>query len=215
MSSDSSKTPTLRRLPQQARSAERVNHILNTADALFAEMGFESATMVAIAARAQTSVGSLYRFFPDKVSILEALALRYLDQLQQVMAELHTPAAIHEPLTTYVSRVSEAFNQFFLNHPGFCTIFVDSYGVSSGILAIKAEVDRQIAEQLATFYAQRIPNLTPEDAEVIALVMVSIVSKLHTLAFSRDEVFQIRVMMEVERLIFLYLQSYSPNSEVT
>ncbi|MBD2037687.1 TetR family transcriptional regulator [Leptolyngbya sp. FACHB-321] len=213
MSSDSSKASSLRRLPQQDRSAKRVNHILNTADALFAELGFESATMVEIAARAQTSVGSLYRFFPDKVSILEALALCYLDQLQQVMAELHTPAAIHEPLTTYVDRVSAAFNQFFLSHPGFRTIFVDSYGVSSEILAIKTQVDRQIAEQLATFYAQRIPNLTTEDAEVIALVMVSIVSKLHTLAFSRDEEFQARMMVEVKRLILLYLQSYLSSGE--
>lgn len=131
------------------------------------------------------------------------------------MAAVHTSEAIHQPLTIYVERVSDAFNQFFLTHPGFRTIFVDSYGVSPEILAIKAGIDRQIAEQLAIFYAQRIPNLTTEDAEVIALVMVSIVSKLHTLAFSRDEAFQVRVMMEVKRLTLLYLQSYISNNQST
>lgn len=206
--SESSKPNAMRRKPQQARSTERVSHILNTADAVFAEMGFESATTIEIAARAQTSVGSVYRFFPDKISILEALAARYLEELQQVMAKLHTPEAIHQPLTIYINQVSDAFNQFFLSHPGFRTIFVDSYGVSSEILAIKMEVDRQIAEHLSTFYAQRIPNLTAQDAEIIALVMVSIVSKLHTLAFSRDEAFQERVMIEIKKLTLLYLQSF-------
>jgi AcrR family transcriptional regulator len=62
----SSDSDQMRRKPQQARSIERVNHILKIADEVFAEMGFEAATTIEIAARAKISVGSLYRFFPDK-----------------------------------------------------------------------------------------------------------------------------------------------------
>jgi len=52
----------LRRLPQQARSRERFNRILDAAAELFAEIGYESATTDEIAKRANTSVGGLYRF---------------------------------------------------------------------------------------------------------------------------------------------------------
>ncbi len=204
----SSKSAQMRRKPQQARSTERVNHILNVADEVFAEMGFEAATTIEIAARAKTSVGSLYRFFPDKATILKALAVRYLEQLQQVIAGLHTPEAVYLPLAVYVDRASDAFNQFFTEHPGFRSVFVHSHGASSEVLAMQAEVDHQIAEHLAAFYALRAPTLKPEECELIALVTVAMVSKLHVLSLSRDEAFRDRVMAEVKKLTLTYLQLY-------
>jgi AcrR family transcriptional regulator len=198
----------MRRKPQQARSIERVNHILNIADEVFALRGFEGATTIEIAARAKMSVGSLYRFFPDKVAILKALAVRYLEQLQQAIAQLHTPEAVHLPLSVYVDRASDAFNQFFIEHPGFRSVFVHSHGASAEVLAMQAEVDRQIAKQLAAFYALRVPSLKPEESELIALVTVSMVGKLHVLSLSRDETFRERVMAEVKKLTLVYLQLY-------
>ena len=204
----SSNSDQMRRKPQQARSIERVNHILNIADEVFALRGFEGATTIEIAARAKMSVGSLYRFFPDKVAILKALAVRYLEQLQQAIAQLHTPEAVHLPLSVYVDRASDAFNQFFIEHPGFRSVFVHSHGASAEVLAMQAEVDRQIAKQLAAFYALRVPSLKPEESELIALVTVSMVGKLHVLSLSRDETFRERVMAEVKKLTLVYLQLY-------
>jgi AcrR family transcriptional regulator len=204
----SSNSDQMRRKPQQARSIERVNQILNIADEVFALRGFEGATTIEIAARAKMSVGSLYRFFPDKVAILKALAVRYLEQLQQAIAQLHTPEAVHLPLSVYVDRASDAFNQFFIEHPGFRSVFVHSHGASAEVLAMQAEVDRQIAKQLAAFYALRVPSLKPEESELIALVTVSMVGKLHVLSLSRDETFRERVMAEVKKLTLVYLQLY-------
>jgi AcrR family transcriptional regulator len=204
----SSNSDQMRRKPQQARSIERVNHILNIADEVFALRGFEGATTIEIAARAKMSVGSLYRFFPDKVAILKALAVRYLEQLQYAIAQLHTPEAVHLPLSVYVEQASDAFNQFFIEHPGFRSVFVHSHGASAEVLAMQAEVDRQIAKQLAAFYALRVPSLKPEESELIALVTVSMVGKLHVLSLSGDEVFRERVMAEVKKLTLVYLQLY-------
>jgi AcrR family transcriptional regulator len=204
----SSNSHQMRRKPQQARSIERVNDILNVADEVFAEMGFEGATTIEIAARAKMSVGSLYRFFPDKVAILKALAGSYLEQLQQAIAQLHTPEAVHLPLSVYVERASDAFNQFFIEHPGFRSVFVHSHGASAEVLAMQALVDRQIAKQLAAFYTLRVPRLNPEESELIALVTVSMVSKLHVLSLSGDEAFQERVMTEVKKVTLAYLQLY-------
>jgi len=63
-----------RRLPQQARSRQRFNQILDAAARTFDEVGYEAATTEMIAVRANTSIGSLYRFFSDKSAILYALA---------------------------------------------------------------------------------------------------------------------------------------------
>jgi AcrR family transcriptional regulator len=198
----------MRRKPQQARSIERVNHILKIADEVFAEMGFEAATTIEIAARAKMSVGSLYRFFPDKTAILKALAGRYLEQLQEAIAKLHTPETVHLPLAVYVERASDTFNQFFIEHPGFRAVFVHSHGASSEVLAMQALVDREIATHLAAFYALRAPKLKLEECELIASVTVAMVSKLHVLSLSRDEAFRERVMAEIKKLLLTYMQLY-------
>ena len=52
-----------RRVPQQARSRERYNLILDSAARLFAEVGYEAATTNAIADVAGVSIGSLYQYF--------------------------------------------------------------------------------------------------------------------------------------------------------
>lgn len=65
----------LRRLPQQSRSQQRVVQILEAAVRVFSEVGYEAASTTAIAKQAKTSVGSLYRFFPDKAVILQALGM--------------------------------------------------------------------------------------------------------------------------------------------
>jgi len=50
----------MRRVPQQDRGQRRVEKILDAAAEVIAEVGVQAATTNAIAARAETSVGSLY-----------------------------------------------------------------------------------------------------------------------------------------------------------
>lgn len=64
------------RTPQQNRGEVRVVAILDACERLL--VGDDSTlTMHGVAAEAQTSIGSLYHFFPDKQSLLEALAERH------------------------------------------------------------------------------------------------------------------------------------------
>lgn len=63
--------------PKRARGHLRVAAILDAAAALFAERGYEATTMTEVAARSRTAIGSLYRFFPTKEALAEALSLRY------------------------------------------------------------------------------------------------------------------------------------------
>ncbi len=57
------------------------------------ERGFEAATMAEIAARADAKIGSLYRFFPNKEAVAEALMARYAEVLQAEYAAIHARAA--------------------------------------------------------------------------------------------------------------------------
>lgn len=74
--------PTWRE-PQRARGRSRVNSILDTALAIFTEQGFGAATMSEISDRSKTSIGSLYRFFPTKESIADALVYRHSVRVEE------------------------------------------------------------------------------------------------------------------------------------
>ena len=68
----------LRREPRQARSRARLAQILAAADAILAEEGVEALTIRRIAERAGVPVGTLYQFFPDKGSVVDAVARAYI-----------------------------------------------------------------------------------------------------------------------------------------
>ncbi|GAA0472737.1 MULTISPECIES: TetR/AcrR family transcriptional regulator [Streptomyces] len=72
-------TPSLRRAPVQRRSAERLTRILDACAEVLDEQGYDDLSTRAVAARAEVPIGSVYRFFPNKRAMAEALALRNLD----------------------------------------------------------------------------------------------------------------------------------------
>jgi len=51
-------------------------------------MGYDRATMSEIAERADSSIGSLYQFFPNKRSLAEALRALYITEIEQSWATL-------------------------------------------------------------------------------------------------------------------------------
>src|ERR1700690_1046063 len=76
--SDLSSDAIARRIPLQERSRARVLRILDAAAELFASVGYDAATTEEIAARARTSIGSIYQFFPNKRAMFDAITARHL-----------------------------------------------------------------------------------------------------------------------------------------
>src|ERR1700689_2841517 len=68
--------------PQQERSMRRLAGFLDAAAELFAEVGYEAATMTAVAERSGSSIGALYNYFPDKQSIAFTLLNQYSQELE-------------------------------------------------------------------------------------------------------------------------------------
>src|SRR6202007_2083064 len=81
-------SPIERPVPQQQRSSRRVAEDLDTAAGLFAEGGYEAKTMTAIAERAGSSLGGLYRYFPDKPTLALALYRQYSQEVDGVWTPL-------------------------------------------------------------------------------------------------------------------------------
>ena len=61
----------LRNTPIQNRSQSRLTTIEDAARAALAELGRDRLTTASIAERANCSIGTVYRYFPDRVAILD------------------------------------------------------------------------------------------------------------------------------------------------
>lgn len=76
------------RTPKRRRGHDRVAVLLEAAATVFVEKGYDAATMTEIAAKAHSSIGSLYQFFPTKPLLAEALHIDRLERLKAVFQDI-------------------------------------------------------------------------------------------------------------------------------
>lgn len=177
------KETLLRRVPQQDRGQRRVNKILEAAAQLFAELGYETATTNAIAARANTSIGSLYQFFPNKEAILQALAAHYLEHLGELYDTILTPETALLPLAVLLNRIIDPLAEFKASHPGFEAIVAGAYA-SPSLAATAVELQQVLIRRVEVIFAVRAPALDSNQLRLYATISVAVAEALFPLAES-------------------------------
>ena len=112
---------TPRRVPLQGRSQETVQRILDAASRLLERVPLDDLTTSRIATESDVSIGGLYRFFPDKQAILDAIAVA-----RQKEFEEHIAASFLEDLPrdgrVFFGRMIDAYVDFLEHHPDFRTL---------------------------------------------------------------------------------------------
>jgi AcrR family transcriptional regulator len=196
----------MRHVPQQTRSQQRVDLILETASLLFSEVGYEAVTTNAIAERADISIGSLYRYFPDKEAIMRALTRRYFDRMRELYDEVFTPDAVYLPLPVLLDRLIDPFVELHSSYPGFKAILF-GVDVSDEVAAAAAELEDMTLERIEGFVRISAPQLDEERAHIVALLCkASVKSALSLMDQSPDVETQAKVTAEVKRMLQAYLE---------
>ncbi len=108
----------LRNSPVQARSTARITALLDAAADVVSEIGFERLTTAMVADRAGASIGTVYRYFPDRIALLQALASRNLERvLSRIADEVVSPR--HPDWSSALMGAFEVFVDAFRTEPGF------------------------------------------------------------------------------------------------
>jgi AcrR family transcriptional regulator len=138
---------TLRNEPVQARSAARLAALLDATAEVLDEVGYERLTTAMIAERAGASIGTVYRYFPDRLAVLQALGRRNLASFQ---AELGERFAEHAPQhwSAVVDALLALLEQRFASEPGFRSIRFGDV-IDLGLQGDRPEGGDQLAGQLA------------------------------------------------------------------
>lgn len=170
---------------RQARGRARIESILDAAEELVAEVGYDEMTTNLVAARAGISPGSLYQYFGNKAEILDGLLDRYTTRMEQFWDEELGAEAGTLPIDTVVDGVVDAVVAFKSDRPAFWALFHGS--VTSDVLARAARcLDDQLADRLDGLYAIRAPHLPPARRRLVAQVTVATVKALMPLVIEKS-----------------------------
>ena len=164
--------PLVRVRAQQARSRATLERILISAGKTFDEVGFEGATMEAIAIRAEVSIGSVYRFFNDKQSLILTLADRWQTRCGEMFARLYTPESL--------DRDADAVIEDFITWLGeLLGDFAGARALLSAALITPEQSDNEMwTRQVERFIRHFAPGLPPARRRMAALTYISVTSAL-------------------------------------
>ncbi|HEX5830308.1 MAG TPA: TetR/AcrR family transcriptional regulator [Gemmatimonadaceae bacterium] len=160
-----------RRIPTQRRSQERLERIARAAGELCAELGADAVTMDAIAQRAGTSIGSLYQFFPNRDALLEAVAERYVADLEPLLAGELLDDVAARPLAELVDAVLAPFERFHSTHPGYFAILFAPPG-SAALRRVRGRLRERLVRGAERLFRERASRLAPAKRRRLAVTAV-------------------------------------------
>jgi AcrR family transcriptional regulator len=112
----------LRHVPTQARSRARLLRVLDAAEEVLAREGAGTFTVARVAAVAGVPVGSVYHYFPDKQAVVEALALHYWSDFEDLVATV-AETDERDPMSDPAGAVLDALAAGFRARPGFLALW--------------------------------------------------------------------------------------------
>jgi AcrR family transcriptional regulator len=140
-----------------------VERLLDAAAQVLAEVGYGQMSTNRIAAEAEVSIGSLYRYFADKDEIFETLRLRasesILDRLTAAIA-----AAARQPPRVGVRAVIAALVDALQEHDAVVRALVNEVpmGTQANVLP---EIERGLATFTRIYAAQQLPDVPAGEME--------------------------------------------------
>ena len=106
-------TTTARKKPKQKRAQQRRQQILDVSAEILIEQGLERFNTALVTERLGISIGSLYRYFPNKQSILYTLAEQWLEANRDVFRLISSWDLENMSLADYVNGVIDQFAQLY------------------------------------------------------------------------------------------------------
>jgi AcrR family transcriptional regulator len=209
-SSSLSSEKTLRRQPQQKRGQQRVEKILVAAAEVFAEAGFAAATIQQIADRANTAVGSIYQFFPDKLTIFHALFTKHLQQVDIIETEFFK-GAIDAPIAQKIDEYLDPYISYFEQPIPRCILIQAYLQPIEGLVELMAALPDRALRQIdkhANLYRQRNPNLSVAKSKLLAEVLQHMCTSLFLHAIQSDREHRQELYAEIKNVLYVYLNPH-------
>lgn len=188
------------REPRRQRGRDRVAALLQAGAAVFAEKGYEAATMTEVAARAGASIGSLYQFFPSKEALADALLAGYGEQVLAGLQAVETQAA-----QLAVPALADALIDLLVGLKQERAAALALIEARRDAVAQPLRLRDALRAGVARILLLRAPGLPPERARAMAIVVLLQMKAAAALAAEPGLKPRAAALAELRRMTRLYL----------
>jgi AcrR family transcriptional regulator len=201
-----------RRSPVQPRGHQTIQRVLDAASSVLEHTPLEDVTTSRIAAEAGISIGALYRFFPDKQTIIDAIAVRHVEQFRAslVGTVLKTVAAQLTKLqklspAAMLGAIIDAYIVYLDAHPDFRAL---SFGrhISAATRERQVSPDSGVTALLKRFMLEQLDTADTAELDLKLRMVSEAGERLIAYAYeqpTRDD--HDRVIAEMKKMLASYL----------
>jgi AcrR family transcriptional regulator len=148
---------TPRRLPTQQRGRDTVELVLRAAGDEIDREGLDKLTTKRIAAAAGLSVGALYEYFPNKESIVHALADQWLEKVREAVDAVHPRHGGGRDVISYLNDQFSLVARLYEDRPGLGALIQMLQAVPA-LAGLARQHDEQVAANVATALRHYAPH---------------------------------------------------------
>lgn len=196
----------VRRAPTQYRASCQIERILDAASKVVLDKGYSAATTADIARSAKVSIGSVYRYFPDKPAVMKAVVerniLRYLHRVQADSDQhTHWSTAVEHAYGIYIDmcRADEGFRA------------IGGAALSVCDLQEPGELDVPLADALSAVLAARYGFASTAALRVSMLQAVTVGEVMARLAFRLRAPGHVDTLDQARRIVRDLIGAHAPD----
>jgi AcrR family transcriptional regulator len=168
---------TPRKRPQQDRSKVTVEAILQATAHILTEEGYDQASTNRVAEVAGVSIGSLYQYFPNKESLIAALAQQHTEDMV-ALVESNLQNIDDEPIPQVLGRIIAAAIAAHAVNPDLHRVLNEQVPRSDRLRNL---ADQKIAGMLRTYLERHASQLHPQNLDLTVFILARTVEALtHT-----------------------------------
>lgn len=189
----------IRNEPVQARSTARLATLLDSAAAVIDEIGFERLTTAMVAERAGASIGTVYRYFPDRIAVLQSLAARNVERLMARTAH-EMQAGRHGSAVDAVLALHAVTVDLFRTEPGYRSLRAGDV-IDLRPPATESTANSMLAVAVADALVENYGVSDSADVRLAVGTAVELIDALTARAFARRTRGDADLLAEAERAL--------------
>jgi len=197
---------SIRTEPVQQRSSERITLLLDTAASLIDEKGIDGLTTSDVAARSHSSVGVVYRYFPNIQSLLRALAARNMERfLSAVFVSIdENPGG----WLTELDAILDIYAELSRVEPGFRALHFGGV-IDERFIDSQINANKELSNRLLQFVGLRYDMPVTDEFTLDLDVAIEIATALMQRAFRVDRNGDERYLEKARIVVREVLEPYS------
>ena len=197
---------TVRTEPVQQRSTERITSLLDAAAALIDQNGIDGLTTSDVATKSGSSVGVVYRYFPNIQSLLRALASRNMEKFTNRLFGAMTEQP--EGWMAAMNAAIDGYVELLRNEPGFRALGFGDV-IDKRFIQPDQSNNSVLAKQFSELFTRKYGLVPSADLSLDLEIIIEIADALLHRAFLYERQGDERFIEKLRTIVFEYMSQHA------